>query len=133
MPVSASPPAWRFWPTPSKADLARGYVVVALPSVTILDLLARFALRKRLHKRRQLGSCMRKVVIVGHTHVVADLVAVLRRETYHGLQVVAACVTGGGESAGDRRAAGDPGPERRRRRCRAASVPTPSPCSPARR
>ncbi len=84
----------------SKADLARGYVVVALPSVTILDLLARFALRKRLHKRRQLGSFMRKVVIVGHTHVVADLVAVLNRETYHGLQVVAACVTGGGESAG---------------------------------
>jgi exopolysaccharide biosynthesis polyprenyl glycosylphosphotransferase len=83
----------------TKADLARGYVVIALPSVTILDLLARFALRKRLHRRRQLGGCMRKVVIVGHSHVVAGLVTVLNRETYHGLQVVAACVTGRGEPA----------------------------------
>jgi len=78
----------------TKTDLARGYVVIALPSLTVLDLLGRFTLRKRLHKLRALGSCMRKVVIVGHLDVVADLTAVLRRETYHGLQVVAACVAG---------------------------------------
>ena len=83
----------------TKADLARGYVVIALPSVTVLDLLARFMLRKGLHKRRLLGGCMRKVVIVGHLQVVAGLVGMLNRETYHGLQVVAACVTGRGEPA----------------------------------
>jgi exopolysaccharide biosynthesis polyprenyl glycosylphosphotransferase len=78
----------------TKTDLARGYVVIALPSLTVLDLLARLTLRKRLHKLRALGSCMRKVVVVGHPDVVADLGKMLRRETYHGLQVVAACVVG---------------------------------------
>jgi exopolysaccharide biosynthesis polyprenyl glycosylphosphotransferase len=76
----------------TKTELARGYVVIALPSLTVLDLLARLTLRKRLHKLRALGSCMRKVVVVGHLDVVADLAAVLRRESYHGLSVVAACV-----------------------------------------
>jgi len=76
----------------SKSDLARGYVVAALPTLTLLDLLARFTIRKRLHKLRRLGSCMRKVVVVGHADVVTDLAAMLRRETYHGLSVVAACV-----------------------------------------
>ncbi len=79
----------------TKTEVARGYVVIALPSLTVLDLMTRFTLRKRLHKLRALGSCMRKVVVVGHLDVVADLTAVLRRETYHGLQVVAACVAGG--------------------------------------
>jgi exopolysaccharide biosynthesis polyprenyl glycosylphosphotransferase len=84
----------------TKQDLARGYVLVALPSLTVLDLLARFTLRKRLHKLRRLGSCMRKVVVVGHADVVADLAAMLRRETYHGLSVVAACVAGPGRRDG---------------------------------
>jgi exopolysaccharide biosynthesis polyprenyl glycosylphosphotransferase len=78
----------------TKTELARGYVVVALPSLTALDLVGRFTLRKRLHKLRQLGSCMRKVVVVGHADVVADLASMLRRDTYHGLWVVAACVAG---------------------------------------
>jgi exopolysaccharide biosynthesis polyprenyl glycosylphosphotransferase len=78
----------------TKTELARGYVVVSLPSLTVLDLLARLTLRKRLHRLRELGSCMRKVVVVGHADVVADLAAMLRRETNHGLSVVAACVAG---------------------------------------
>ena len=78
----------------TKTELARGYVVIALPSLTVLDLLARLTLRKRLHRLRTLGSCMRRVVVVGHADVVSDLAAMLRRETYHGLSVVAACVAG---------------------------------------
>ena len=78
----------------TKTDVARGYVLIALPSVTVFDVLGRFTLRKRLHKLRRLGSCMRKVVLVGHAQVAADLVALLNRETYHGLSVVAACVAG---------------------------------------
>ena len=78
----------------TKTDIARGYVVIALPCLTVFDLLARFALRKRLHRMRGLGSCMRRVVAVGHSRVVADLATELRRETYHGLTVVAACVAG---------------------------------------
>ena len=74
----------------TKTDLARGYVVVAMPSLVAMDLLARFTLRKRLHKVRALGSCMRRVLVVGHADVVADLAALLRRDSYHGLSVVAA-------------------------------------------
>ena len=83
----------------TKADLARGYVVLALPTMTVLDLIARFRLRKRLHKSRRQGSCMQKVVAVGHPDVIADLAAELRRESHHGLSVVAACVVGLEQSA----------------------------------
>jgi len=78
----------------SKTDIARGYVVVALPCLTVFDLLARYWLRKRLHRLRDLGYCMRKVVVVGHPDVIAELATVLRRDAYHGLSVVAACVLG---------------------------------------
>ena len=81
-----------------KTHLARGYVLIALPSVTMFDLLARFALRKRLHQVRKLGSCMRRVVVVGYAPVIEDLATMLRRETYHGLSVVAACVVGSSEA-----------------------------------
>jgi exopolysaccharide biosynthesis polyprenyl glycosylphosphotransferase len=80
----------------TKTDLARGYVVVALPCVTLFNLVARFTLRKRLHKLRKLGSCMRRVVVVGHSAIVGDLATMLRREHHHGLSVVAMCVAGPG-------------------------------------
>ncbi len=78
----------------TKTEIARGYVVVALPCLTALDLLVRYWLRKRLHHLRTLGNCMRKVVVVGHPDVIGELAAVLRRDTYHGLSVVGACVLG---------------------------------------
>jgi exopolysaccharide biosynthesis polyprenyl glycosylphosphotransferase len=78
----------------TKTDVARGYVVVALPSLTIFDLMARYWQRKHLHRLRALGDCMRKVVVVGHPDVIVELATVLRRDSYHGLSVVAACVLG---------------------------------------
>lgn len=80
----------------AKIDLARGYVVLALPTLTLLDLLTRYALRKRLHRVRREGLCMRKVVAVGDATLASELAGMLRRESYHGLAVVAACVTGPG-------------------------------------
>jgi exopolysaccharide biosynthesis polyprenyl glycosylphosphotransferase len=77
-----------------KADFARGYVAISLPSVAVFDLAARYGLRKRLHKRRSRGACMQRVVAVGHPQPVADLVATLRRDKYSGLNVVAACLAG---------------------------------------
>jgi exopolysaccharide biosynthesis polyprenyl glycosylphosphotransferase len=79
----------------AKLDLARGYVVLALPSLTALDLLARFGLRKRLHRQRRLGICTRRAVVVGHSHMVSEMVTALNRDSSHGLKVVAACVPGG--------------------------------------
>jgi exopolysaccharide biosynthesis polyprenyl glycosylphosphotransferase len=77
-----------------KIDFARGYFVIALPSVAVFDLVARYRLRKRLHRLRSQGACMQRVVAVGHAPAVADLVATLRREKYNGLNVVGACLAG---------------------------------------
>ena len=86
-----------------KFDTARGYVVIALPCVAVFDLVVRHRLRRRLHRQRSRGACMRKVVAVGHAPAVADLIGELRRGSYHGLSVVGACLAGGtmlGEIAG---------------------------------
>jgi lipopolysaccharide/colanic/teichoic acid biosynthesis glycosyltransferase len=81
----------------AKLNLAREYVAIALPSATVMNLIARYLLRKRLHRQRGQGWCLRRVVAVGHTAAVARLVTVLRRDTYHGLAVVAACLVDGPE------------------------------------
>jgi exopolysaccharide biosynthesis polyprenyl glycosylphosphotransferase len=78
-------------------ELSRAYVVIALPGLTVLDMLARFALRKRLVRRRMHGKCLHSVVAVGHELAVADLVTELGRDRYHGLNVVGACVVQPGE------------------------------------
>jgi exopolysaccharide biosynthesis polyprenyl glycosylphosphotransferase len=78
-------------------QLSRAYVVIALPTVTVLDLCARYSMRKQLHRRRMAGKCLDSVVVIGHESVVADLVTELRRDQYHGLTVVGACVAGPGE------------------------------------
>jgi exopolysaccharide biosynthesis polyprenyl glycosylphosphotransferase len=75
-----------------KFDLARGYVAIALPTATILDLVARFRLRKRLHARRSTGACVQRVVAIGHADSVSALITELGRDSYHGLSVVAACL-----------------------------------------
>ena len=84
----------------AKLDLARGYIAIALPSATAMDLTARYLLRKRLHRRRVRGWCVRRVVAVGHAAAVSRLVTVLRRDTNHGLAVVAACLVDAPEGAG---------------------------------
>jgi exopolysaccharide biosynthesis polyprenyl glycosylphosphotransferase len=77
-----------------KADLARGYVLIAMPCLAVFDLATRYALRKRLHRRRSYGACMQRVVAIGHPQAVTDLVATLRRDKFNGLHVVAACLAG---------------------------------------
>jgi len=73
-------------------QLSRGYVLIALPTTTMLSLVSRYGIRKQLHRHRLSGHCLLSVVAVGHEGAVADLVKELRREQYHGLTVVGACV-----------------------------------------
>ena len=61
-------------------ELSRAYLVISMPVIVLLDVLARFTLRKRLHRRRAAGLCMSTVVAVGHEAAVADLISELRRE-----------------------------------------------------
>ncbi|WP_242454124.1 sugar transferase [Bailinhaonella thermotolerans] len=91
----------------TKTDVARGYVVLALPACTLLTLWARYAMRRRLHRRRVRGQCMHRVVAVGHPAAVADLVTQFRRERYHGMEVVACCLPEA-DAARHRRIAGVP-------------------------
>jgi exopolysaccharide biosynthesis polyprenyl glycosylphosphotransferase len=81
----------------TKTDIARGYVVLALPCTTVLDLAARYALRKGLHRQRKRGRYLRRVVAVGHAVAVARLADELERATHHGLSIVAVCLAGPSE------------------------------------
>ena len=54
-------------------DLSRGYVVIALPSVTLFDMVARCAIRKRLHRKRLTSKCLHSVVAVRHEKTGTDL------------------------------------------------------------
>ncbi|MEU4330325.1 sugar transferase [Nonomuraea dietziae] len=76
----------------TKTEVARGYVVLALPLTTLLTVLFRYGLRRSLHRRRAEGQCMHRVVAVGHEAGVAELVSRFRRERYHGMEIVAACL-----------------------------------------
>lgn len=76
----------------TKTEVARGYVVLALPLTTLLTVLFRYGLRRTLHRRRAAGQCMRRVVAVGHAAGVAELVSRFRKERYHGMEIVAACL-----------------------------------------
>jgi exopolysaccharide biosynthesis polyprenyl glycosylphosphotransferase len=80
-------------------ELSRAYVLIALPITTLLDLVSRYAIRKRLHRQRASGHCLLSVVAVGHETAVADLVKELRRDRSHGLTVVGACVAQPSECA----------------------------------
>ncbi|MEV4618074.1 sugar transferase [Asanoa sp. NPDC049573] len=72
--------------------LARSYVLIALPAATFATVAVRFGLRKRLHRAREKGDCLRRVIVVGHELAVIHLARQLRRERYHGLEVVGACL-----------------------------------------
>jgi exopolysaccharide biosynthesis polyprenyl glycosylphosphotransferase len=75
-------------------ELSREYLLVTMPSVTVLGMVSRYAKRKALHHKRAAGKCMSAVVAVGYEPAVADLVNELRRDSYHGLKVVATCIAG---------------------------------------
>ncbi|GAA1505975.1 sugar transferase [Sphaerisporangium rubeum] len=75
--------------------IARSYVMAMLPLATVLTLVFRFRMRKRLHRRRIEGEYLRRVVAVGHRTAVLDLVMQFRRQPYHGMRVVAACLPPG--------------------------------------
>lgn len=79
-------------------ELSRAYLLLTMPTLTVAELIIRQVLRKRLHRQRALGRCMATVVAVGPEPAVADLITELRRDSYHGLTVVATCLAGVSES-----------------------------------
>ena len=73
-------------------EVSRSYVLIALPTTTLLGLISRFTIRKQLVRQRTAGRYMLSVLAVGHEAAVADLIKELGRDRHHGLTVVGACV-----------------------------------------
>jgi exopolysaccharide biosynthesis polyprenyl glycosylphosphotransferase len=79
--------SWAF-----KLEVARGFVVVALPLATVLTLGQRYARRQRLHRERARGQFQQTTLLVGHRGGVAALDDQLDREGYHGYRVIGCCL-----------------------------------------
>src|SRR6185436_12456805 len=76
------------------------YVLAALPTAIVTSVVLRFALRRRLHVARLRGQSLRRVILVGHELSVIGMTRQLRRERYHGLEVVGACLPPGHDGRG---------------------------------
>ncbi|GIH76243.1 exopolysaccharide biosynthesis polyprenyl glycosylphosphotransferase [Planobispora longispora] len=76
----------------TQTPIARSYVMAGFPLLAFVTFCFRYGWRKRLHRRRAQGEGLRRVVVVGHSETVAELISQLRRERYHGMRVVAACL-----------------------------------------
>ncbi len=81
-----------FFSYAAQVSVARHYVLISLPLMTILTVGERYALRQWLHRRRAAGEFLHRVVVVGHEVPVLEMLRRLGDERYHGLQVVAACL-----------------------------------------
>ncbi|PZG16316.1 UDP-phosphate galactose phosphotransferase [Micromonospora craterilacus] len=72
--------------------LARGYVIIAMPLMVFATVVVRYLVRQRLHRSWAGGDRLHRVILVGHEHAVGEMTKRLRRERYHGLGVVGACL-----------------------------------------
>jgi exopolysaccharide biosynthesis polyprenyl glycosylphosphotransferase len=72
--------------------LARGYLLIAMPVVTLFSLATRYLMRHRLHRAWARGERLRRVILVGHEQAVWATTRQLRRECYHGMGVVGVCL-----------------------------------------
>ncbi|MEV0806146.1 sugar transferase [Micromonospora sp. NPDC050200] len=75
------------------ADVSRGFLAISFAVGTVALEVNRFVARKRLHRARYRGAgWSRRVLVVGDTAHVLELVHTLRREPYAGYHVVGACI-----------------------------------------
>ena len=73
-------------------DLARGFLLVALPLTLLLSWTGRYVARVRLYRLRRAGEAMNRVLAVGSSSSVFALARAMQRDVYAGLHVVAACL-----------------------------------------
>ncbi|MEV1289920.1 sugar transferase [Micromonospora sp. NPDC049679] len=73
--------------------IARGFLGITFAAGTVGLVAARFAARKQLHRARSRGAgWSRRVLVVGDTPHVLELVHTLKREPYAGYRVVGTCI-----------------------------------------
>jgi exopolysaccharide biosynthesis polyprenyl glycosylphosphotransferase len=77
----------------ANVGIARGFLAITFAAGTVGLVGARFAARKHLHRERSRGSgWYRRVLVVGDTPHVLELVHTLKREPYAGYRVVGTCI-----------------------------------------
>ncbi len=79
----------------TKSNVARGFVVLAVPMTCLAALFARWLLHRALSNRRFVGRCMRRVLVVGHNKQVSTLRRHLEERPADGYVVVATCLPRG--------------------------------------
>ncbi|MGQ0629514.1 MAG: sugar transferase [Sporichthyaceae bacterium] len=79
----------------TKSQFSRGFVVIAIPTVIVLSILARLALRTWLHRQWRGGRYVQRTLLVGSRLEVGATIDRLRGDTTHGMLVVGACIPGG--------------------------------------
>lgn len=78
-----------------KLEIARGYLVIALPAGIAFLILFRYVARQVIrHIRESQGRCITRVLVVGSTSAVRDLTTSFAREPRSEYQVVGACIPG---------------------------------------
>lgn len=75
-----------------RLDVARGFIIVALPLALALDLAGRQGARAGLRRIRAHGQAMTPVLAIGGPESVARFTALLRKDHSAGMRVVGACV-----------------------------------------
>lgn len=79
----------------TKSQVARGFVVLAVPMTCFAAMFARWVLHRQISKRRFAGRCMRKVLVVGRNDQVTTLRRHLEERKTDGYVVVASCLPRG--------------------------------------
>ncbi|HQA79110.1 MAG TPA: hypothetical protein PLL50_12265, partial [Propionicimonas sp.] len=78
-----------------KLEVARGYLMIAMPVGLVLLFLGRWIARKVIvHVRKSYGRCITRLLVVGSPRTVRDLTVALSREPWSGYDVVGACIPG---------------------------------------
>jgi exopolysaccharide biosynthesis polyprenyl glycosylphosphotransferase len=77
-----------------KLEIARGYLMIALPIGIAALTLGRYLARRRVVKARAQGHCITRVLVVGNATAVRDFTRALAREPWSEYRVVGACVSG---------------------------------------
>ncbi|MFF0271278.1 sugar transferase [Kribbella sp. NPDC004536] len=79
----------------TKSQVARGFVVLAVPMTCLAAMFARWLLHRQISKRRFLNRCMRRVLVVGRNDQVTTLRRHLEERKTDGYVVVASCLPRG--------------------------------------
>jgi exopolysaccharide biosynthesis polyprenyl glycosylphosphotransferase len=79
--------SWAF-----RLEVARGFVIVALPLATALTMGHRLVQRAWVHGQRAQGKLQQTVIVVGHRAGVAALNEQFERQVKHGYRVIGCCV-----------------------------------------